>query len=76
MGGPFLDFRINQLNQGEVIRRKGKMAVTGGIGGDETLEQGLEIVRLKRLLKDVPGDLEVDSVIDMECLIQERKICC
>ena len=49
------------------------MTVAGGIGGDKAFIESIKVVRVERLRENVPGDVQVDSVIDVVGLVDKRQ---
>ena len=64
----------NELDEAQIVRGEREVAVAGSVRGPHTFEDGLVIVWEEWLQVDVIGNFEIDSVIDVDGLIQERNV--
>jgi hypothetical protein len=70
-------FRIcpgNQFDETQIVRGKRKVAMARRIGSANAFEDGFVIVRKEGLQMDIIGDLEINPVVNVKCLIQEGEI--
>ena len=64
----------NQSDETQIVRGEREVAVAGSVRGSHAFKDGLVIVREEGLQMNVIGNFKVDSVINVEGLIQERKV--